>query len=165
MSYWNGSEWGPEQSDPPKRSTRRRRFFGATLEATLIVALTFGLIAGTAFAAKGGAGKGPSGGGSGLSLVVIDSVDGVPHFGQRVTFDVTTGATQPQVNVSCYQNGTRVYDEWHGFFEDAWFGQIFTLGPTPSWTGGDADCTARLVTFSKNGRLNVHATTTFHAYP
>jgi hypothetical protein len=36
-----------------------------------------------------------------------------------------------------------VWGQWAGFFES--YGQIFTLGPTRSWQGGAADCTAELV--------------------
>ena len=131
----------------------------------LIAAAAALVVVPTALAGKGGGGN-PGGGGdsSSLSLVVLNSADGLPHFGQQFTFNVSSTAERPQVNAQCYQNGERVYDEWHGFFEGAWFGQTFTLGPTPSWQGGDADCTARLVTYSRNGRANVLATTSFHVY-
>jgi hypothetical protein len=39
---------------------------------------------------------------------------------------------------------------------------VFTLGSTPSWSGGDADCTARIVTYSRNGRETTLASTSFH---
>jgi hypothetical protein len=134
----------------------------------LALAVAALVLAPTALADKGGkAGGGGSDGGSdssSLSLVLLNSADGLPYLGQQVTFDVSTAAERPQVNAQCYQNGERVYDEWHGFFEGAMFGRTFTLGPTPSWQGGDADCTARLVTYSRNGRLKVLATTSFHVY-
>jgi hypothetical protein len=61
MAYWNGTSWVPETAaGPPARRTHRRRLLGATTEASLIVLLAFGLIAGTTFAAKGGNGKGPA---------------------------------------------------------------------------------------------------------
>jgi hypothetical protein len=39
-----------------------------------------------------------------------------------------------------------------------------TLGPTPMWTGGAADCTAEEGTWSKSGRWRVLARTSFHVY-
>jgi hypothetical protein len=135
----------------------------------LIAAIAALALAPTAFAGKPGGGGGKPGGGGGstssLSVVPLNSTDGLLHYGQQYTFNVSTTVVRPQVNAQCYQGGTRVYDEWHGFFEGAMFGQTFTLGPTPSWQSGSADCTARLVSYSKNGRLNVHATMSFHVYP
>ena len=131
--------------------------------AALALAIAAIALTPTALAGKGGPGGGGSGSSS-LSLVLLDSSDGQPHFGRQVTFNISTSATKPQVNAQCYQNGARVYTESHGFFEGAWFGQTFTLGPTPSWSGGDADCTARIVTYSRNGRENTLATMSFHVY-
>lgn len=109
------------------------------------------------------AGKPGGGTSSSLSLVMMNGATQA-HFGAEVTFNVTTTATRPQVNARCYQNGVLVYSEWHGFFEGAWFGQIFTVGPTPSWSGGDADCTARIVVYTKRGTESTLATTSFHVY-
>lgn len=136
------------------------------VRTALFAALAVPLVlAPTALAGKGGKPGGGGGSSGTISLVVLNSPDGLPHYGGQVTFEVSAPVAQPQVNAQCFQNGTRVYDEWHGFFEGAWFGQTFTLGPTPSWQGGGADCTARLVSYSKNGRLNVHATMSFYTYP
>lgn len=161
MSYWNGSEWVPEQPDPPKRANRRRRMFGATLEATLIVALTFGLIASTAFAGKGGgAGKGPGkpGGGEDASssltvrMVVDQNGDGVPNWNDQVTFDVVTTATdQPWVRLDCYQGGAWVSTSSAGFFPAYPWPAIFTL-ESGGWMSGPADCTAALYMVTSNGR-------------
>jgi hypothetical protein len=53
MAYWNGTRWVPDTAaSPPARRTYRGRLLGATTEASLIVLLVFGLMAGTAFAAK-----------------------------------------------------------------------------------------------------------------
>ena len=67
MSFWDGNRW---MRDVPADTTtappsRRRRFIGAAAEALLITALIFGLIAGTALAAKGGNGGGGGKGGGG----------------------------------------------------------------------------------------------------
>jgi hypothetical protein len=133
------------------------RVFAAAAICGLVLA-----IAPAALASKGGSGGGAKG--ASISLVVLDSADGLPHFGGQVTFDVSTTVTQPWVNLSCYQDGAWVSGQWHGFFPGYTWGQTFTLGPTPSWQGGAADCTARLVRFGSNGRETTLATTSFHAY-
>ena len=68
----------------------------ALAEASLIALLVVGLIAGTAFAGRGGGGK-PSGGGSAysgsisLAPIVVDSNgNGAPSRGDVVTFDIST---------------------------------------------------------------------------
>ena len=163
MTYWNGSAWETERPANPPRPRRGRRFLGAATEAGLITLLMFGLIAGTALAAPGGKGGGTNG--SSLGLVIIDSTDGVAHHGGRVTFDVSTTATdKPYVNVRCYQQGVLVYDGWAGFFIGAWFGQEFTLAST-MWSSGAADCEARLVMWGKNGRERTLMTMGFAVAP
>lgn len=64
MSFWNGNGWVADTPPAPKPSSRARRIAAAMLEASLITVLTFGLIAGTAFAGKGGGGGKPGGGGT-----------------------------------------------------------------------------------------------------
>ena len=124
----------------------------------LITALTVacvGILAPTAQAAKpsgaGGGGK-PSGGDSSstLELVLLDSADAVPNWGEHATFDVSTTATStPFVQLDCYQGGTRVYGMSAGFFPDYPFTTTYTLRGT-DWTGGAADCTARLYHTARN---------------
>ena len=111
-------------------------------------------------------GKGSSGGNS-LSLVVLGQTGGTttttsPTFGAQVTFDVTTGISRPYVLNECFKGGTRVYAEVHGFFSGALFGTTYTLGPTDQWTGGDAECTASLVDYSKGKGGKVLATIGYH---
>ena len=57
MSYWDGTRWLAEAPAPPRSPSRSGRFGGAALEASLITVLAFGLIAGSALAAKGGHGN------------------------------------------------------------------------------------------------------------
>ena len=98
-------------------------------------------------AAKGGT-VGTQGGGSNGS-----------SFGGQVTFNVSTSRTdQPWVNVSCSQDADVVYTQWHGFYDSYEFGQVFTLGPTPSWTSGPAKCEARLVVWGKSGYRTLAST-------
>lgn len=126
----------------------------------------------TALAGKGGGKPGGGGGGTGTSgggtiaLVLLNSTDGLPHYGQKVTFAVsTTATTQPWVVAKCYQNGTLVYQQANGIFSTS-LGQIFTLGPTPAWSGGAADCTAYLQDWTgySKGKIVTLATLNFHVY-
>ena len=85
------------------------------------------------------------------------------HYRQQVTFDVYTSATAyPWVLLECSQNGSLVYQYSKGIFPTS-LGQIFTLGPTPAWTGGDADCTARLQKWDGRKKTTL-ATLNFHVY-
>ena len=109
---------------------------------------------------KGGGGK-PTAGAGTISLVLMDSTDGVAHYGQRVTFNVSTTATsEPWVNLKCYQNGALVAEGWEGFFEGSINDGVFGLY-SPQWTGGDADCTANLTMPDRR----VITSTSFHVYP
>jgi hypothetical protein len=129
--------------------------------------LVVGLMAGTAFAARGGGGgKGkPGGGATGGSgtialapLVVDNNGNGAPNWGDVVTFNISTSATsQPWVHLICSQGGSMVAQGWDGYFDGALGGRNFGLS-APLWPGGAADCTARLET----GTGSVLATTSFH---
>jgi hypothetical protein len=127
----------------------------------LVVAL--GLVP-AALAAKGGGGghhgSGGTTGTSSISLVLLNSSDGLAHYDQSVTFNIsTTATTQPWVNLKCFQNGALVAEGWNGFFEGSLSGRNYTLA-SPSWTGGAADCTAYLTT----PQWAVLASTSFHVY-
>ncbi len=92
------------------------------------------------------------------------TADGVnPHaaFGQDVVFEVNSRSAYPWVNARCHQDGEQVYSQWHGLFDSYRWEPVFTLGPTPSWTGGDADCVAEVGHFARNGRFRVEAEMTF----
>src|SRR5262249_48718099 len=80
-----------------------------------------------ALAAKGASGGGRHGGGSGgttggggsLSLVMVTDLNanGTPNWGDTVTFNVsTTATTQPNVSLTCSQNGKVVYGAVSGFY-------------------------------------------------
>jgi hypothetical protein len=118
------------------------------LVAAFVIALA---LVPSGLAGKGGGGGKPGGstGGTGtISLVLLNSTDGLAHYGQKVTFAVSTTATsQPFVLLKCYRNGTLVYELANGIFPTS-LGQVFTLGPTPAWSGGGADCTASLQNWS-----------------
>src|SRR3990172_8955465 len=137
---------------------------GRTTIAFVMAAVLVLGIAGSALASgKGGGGRGT------LTLVLMseptlaESTSSVePHYGDDITFEVSTTATdQPFVNVRCYQGTAFVYDGWAGFYPGAWGGQTFPLS-SMYWTGGEADCTARLVMWGSNGRERTLATMDFN---
>jgi len=119
------------------------------LEAALISTLIVGLVAGTAFAARGGGGhKGGGTTSSGtLALVMVTDANsnGTPNYRDTITFNVTSTSTSPYVSVRCKQGDTLVYAADAGFYAGyPWPGaQIMPLY-SPSWTGGAADCTTTL---------------------
>ena len=80
-----------------------------------------------------------------------------PHFGDTVTFDVSTEAGNPFVNLICYGNGIG-YNSWAAFWPTA---GSFVLG-SGGWTSGAADCTAKLVMYVNSDKYKVLASTTFH---
>jgi hypothetical protein len=89
MTFWDGTRWVPEApaAHPPRRT---RRLLGAAAEAMVITSLIFGLIAGSAMAAKGGKGR------TSASLDV--SPDVVAPYG--VQFDVTGSGFRPGISVN-----------------------------------------------------------------
>jgi hypothetical protein len=136
----------------------------AVAEGALISILVVGLMVGTAFAAKGGGGghHSTSGGTGTISLVMVVDANGdsLPNFRDKVTFNVSTTATsQPWVTLKCYQSGSLVYKASNGIFSTS-LNENFTLGPTPNWQSGAADCTAYLEdwdSYSKNGSISTLA--------
>ena len=134
---------------------------GAAILATVITAL---VITGAALAAKPVTGSSKS---STIELVMLAG-DGAraagaqPTFGDQVTYDVWTAATdEPYVETSCFQNGTLVSKQSRGFFDGYYAGtQVFTLGPTSLWQGGAATCQARLVMWV-NGKARTLASMSF----
>lgn len=129
------------------------------LAAALVLALA---LVPTSLAGKPGSGGSTTNGT--ISLVLLESTDGYAHYGQKVTFNVSTTATaSPYVNLKCYQNGTLVGQSWEGFFEASIDDQIMVLGGSLAWQGGAADCTATLNKRTKRGWQQL-ATTSFHVY-
>jgi hypothetical protein len=132
----------------------------------LVMALALTAVSATpAFARGSGGGGGKGGGYTGtFSLVLLNSTDGLPHWGQQVTFNVSSTAPQPNVSLNCYQNAVLVYGAVAGFYPGyPWpWDQTFTLS-SPSWTGGAASCTATL--YYLNGKTTVTmATMNFQVY-
>ena len=134
---------------------KRRLLFVVTTAVCLSL-----LVSLPALAAKAKSGSS----GSSISLVPLGDTartSSSAGFGDEVTFAVSTSRTEyPWVQNRCWQGDKLVYEQWHGFFAGYQFGRVFTLGPTPSWSGGDATCTARLVK-KASGRYQTLATTSY----
>jgi hypothetical protein len=133
----------------------------AVAEGGLVALVVVGLVSGAALA-SGGPNKSST---STINMVVVGTA-GVTAaatvqatYGDTVTFDVSTAAASPYVNLLCYQNGTLVAQGWAGFFDGALGDRTFRLY-SPQWTSGAADCTANLDVKS-NGKWKVLATTAF----
>ena len=83
-----------------------------------------------------------------------------PHYGDTITFSVSTTATnQPFVNLVCYQGDALALNSWDAYFGPL-SGQTFVLG-SGMWAGGAADCTAYLGMDTSN-KYKVLASTSFH---
>jgi hypothetical protein len=138
----------------------RRHAFGAAAEAILLALILgiallilspFSPMAGSlgglsdASAARGGKGQ----------VTVSDG-----YFAGQVTATVNPGGEGVWAYAACYQRGNMVYGQYVKV--DAANHATFQMGPTPSWTGGDADCVAQEGSWSKGGRWRVVAEAPFH---
>jgi hypothetical protein len=139
------------------------------MAAVAVVMVTLLGASSPALAAKGGGKPPPSGGSSSsLRLVLLDSTDGLPHYGQRITFSVsTTATTRPFVRLNCYQNGVWLVAGSIGLFPDYPWSQEFILssgGSTGGWSSGAADCDATL--YSNDSKRSTDlARITFYVEP
>jgi hypothetical protein len=92
-----------------------------------------------------------AGGGVGIALV-----DPNPTFGERVFITLEGGGlskhTSDTITLTCTQNGTLVSQDSS---LATGYGAYFKLGPTASWGGGSATCTAQLLKSTKKGSLRV----------
>ncbi|TMC72268.1 MAG: hypothetical protein E6J15_11185 [Chloroflexi bacterium] len=131
-----------------------------TIALGLALFLSLSILAGVAEAGKGGHRNAAGSGSGSLSLVLLNSTDGLAHYGQNVTFTVSSTVSQPWVNLTCYQNGDWVTNQYVGFYAGYPWSQVFPLA-TWKWTGGAADCTARLFDGLTNATLG---SMSFHAY-
>ena len=136
----------------------------ALAEGSLIALLVVGLMAGTAFAGKGGGGK-PSGGGgtvTGPVMVTDTDGDGSTSYGDDITFNVSTSATAfPLVGLRCWQGTNWVYDAYVGYWATYNWDRFFRL-TSGSWNPElAATCTARLIYNDSRGREHVLNTMNF----
>ena len=99
-----------------------------------------------------------------FSLVLLNSTDGTPHWGQQVTFNVTSNAPYYFVELDCSQNGTVVYQQSEGFYPGWPWSKTYTL-QSGAWTGGGASCNAQLYSANSDGtNRQTLATTSFQVY-
>ena len=131
------------------------------------------VIALPAMAAKGGGkghgGSGGSTGGSGtisLKMVTDANGNGTPNYGDQVTYNISTAATEPRVELLCYQNKVMVLDAVTGFYASyPWpWTQVMTLS-SQSWTSGAAECTATLFSWDGWTRTTLAPPLSFHVDP
>ena len=129
-----------------------------------VLAFALSLASANPAIAKGGGGghKGPAPSGS-LTLVLLNSTDGQPHWGQQVTFTVSTTATsEPHVNVDCSQSGVVVYGTTTGYYASyPWpWTQVTTLS-SADWSSGSADCVA-VLWYASGAKMDTLGTMSFH---
>lgn len=136
---------------------------GAVLGVVAVV-LSLALVP-AALAGKGGGGGGGGGGSSSLSLVVSTDANsnGLPNWNDTITYNVSTSATSgPQVSTQCVQNGVVVLSGNAAFYAGNPFAYMDWLKLTSgAWTGGAADCTARMYSSTRKGTTTL-ATLSFH---
>ena len=84
-----------------------------------------------------------------LVMVTDQNGDGQPNWGDTITFDVQTTASEPNLDLICRQEGKVVYGATTGFYDSyPWpWTQNMTLSSS-AWSGGAAGCTARLYAFA-----------------
>lgn len=139
-----------------------RRVTHAAQIGALVLALA---LVPAAIAAKGGgnAGGKPGAATGSFSLVLLNSTDGLPHYGQDVTFNVTSTAYHPMVSLTCYQGGDWVKNQSVGFYAGWPWSQTFNLSSW-KWLGGAADCRAELFYTDSKGAKRTLATMSFPVY-
>jgi hypothetical protein len=146
------------------RNTTAARIAYTTVFLVLALTLVPAALAGKGGGSKPtGGGGGTTGGGSSLTgpVMVTDlHGNGSPNWGDTITFNVSTSVTWPSVEVDCSQNGALVYQGIVGFYPTYAWSRDYTL-QSSLWTGGAADCTARLYTTGKNGSQQTLATLSF----
>jgi hypothetical protein len=77
----------------------------------------------------------------------ISIVEPAPAFGDTVHVSFSTTEDEPWAHLLCYANETSqgvggTIQEGYDYLGDG--SAEFTLGPTPSWSGGGADCVVEL---------------------
>lgn len=132
--------------------------------SVIVFALVSVLALVTAGAARGGGGGGSRYTGT-FNLVLLNSTDGLPHYGQAVTFHVSSNAPKPYVKLVCSQGGIQVLQQTAGFYDGYPWSQTFWLRGG-LWTPGPADCDADLyVRNAKRGTRTTLDTMRFHVEP
>jgi len=120
----------------------------ALIEGALIAAIVVGVIAGTALAGKPG----------GTNSTSAFRVDDGPFAGVTVAHRGSSGAVW--VHAKCFQGGTLVFEQWRKYIADGT--TELSLGPTPLWQSGSANCTAEEGSYGRNNRWRASGSTTFN---
>jgi hypothetical protein len=147
------------------KSIKQRKF---SLNHLVVTAVVFGLVGGAigwaAFAAPHNGGKGGGSNGS-ISLVLSTDVngDGLPNWGDTVTYSVSTTATSaPSVKTVCTQNGSVVLHSESSFYAGNPFAYTnYVPLKSDVWTSGAADCTATMFYNSHKQQVTL-ATISYH---
>jgi len=159
--------WRPQAPCVRKEGDGAERSPPMSVKHTITLALALFLsLSALSVVAEAGKGGPHLSAGSGFALVLVNSTDGLPHWGQQVTFTVsTTATTEPHVSLQCSQAGTLVYSTQTGYFAGyLWpWTQTMTLAST-AWKGGQADCVATLYYFD-GSKVPTLGTLPFHVYP
>ena len=143
---------------------KKQSFSGAQILLFIILIAAVGAVAiwqSLAAPHKGGGGGKSTGTLTGPVMVTDTNSDGLPNWGDVITFKVTSSASWPSVQLDCYQNGTPVYSATTGYYPTYVWTNNYTLDNW-KWTSGAADCTATLYHTNKNGSSTTDATLTFH---
>ena len=111
---------------------------------------------------NGGGGKSQTGS-IALKLTTDNNGDGLPNWGDTITYDVsTTATTAPSVSTSCVQNGVVVLHGDTSFYDGNPFAYTNYLAlKSGIWTSGAADCTATMY-YNSGKRQVILNTLTFH---
>lgn len=131
------------------------------LAASLVATFSLGA---TALGLAGNGGGSNNASSSSISLVIVSSSSASTsteataftsgaHWGDIVTFDVSTAASSPYITLNCYQNGAWVYTMSAGAWPEAPGTHYFTLSSS-AWKSGAANCSADLHSSASNGKKN-----------
>jgi hypothetical protein len=133
-----------------------RHTAGVAAEGLLILATVVALVFAATLATRGEPGGATDTlAGRNGEITVPDGV-----FGGLTTATANPGDDGTWVFAECQQNDVAVYRQYVKV-DTATHQATLTLGPTPSWTGGDASCFAEEGYWSRNNRWRVLASTTF----
>ena len=130
--------------------------------AALVIAL---VLTPAALAAKGRGGGGSAGVTGSLTLKMVTDRNGdrLPNWNDEVTFDVSSNAGYPMVNLQCYQGSTLVQNQTVGFYVGWPWSKVFPLSDWYMWPSGGAECTATLYYQTRKGNVTL-GTYSFRVY-
>ena len=133
-----------------------RHLAGVGLQALLIVGIVAALLLALSPMFRPAEGLAGINGANARGSVVIAVPDG--RFAGTTAATLSSGSAVWAL-AECYQGGTLVYGQYVKASSNT---ATFTLGPTPLWKSGPADCTAEAGGWGSNGRWRAVASTTFH---